>query len=77
MDVLELSAVRFIQPMKVGRTGALLLGCEPKQSATRKAFDHARHLLQKIPGQTKLVRENELEEFTDKVAAEIAQHDRQ
>ncbi len=28
MDVLQLNAVRFIQPMKVGRTGPLLLGCE-------------------------------------------------
>jgi len=52
-----------------------LLG-EPKEPATRKAFQHAQHLLQKIPGQTKLVRENELDEFTDKVATEIAQHDR-
>lgn len=51
-----------------------LLG-EPKQPATRKAFDHARHLLQKIPGQTKLVRESELDEFTDRVATDIAQHD--
>lgn len=28
MDILRLNAVRFIRPMKVGRTGALLLGCE-------------------------------------------------
>jgi hypothetical protein len=28
MIVLRLNAVRFIRPMKVGRTGALLLGCE-------------------------------------------------
>jgi hypothetical protein len=52
-----------------------LLG-EPKQAGTRKAFEHAQHLLQKIPGQKKLVRENELDEFTDRVAEEIAGHDR-
>lgn len=52
-----------------------LLG-EPKQPGTRKAFEHAQHLLQKIPGQKKLVRENELEAFTEKVAEDIAQHDR-
>lgn len=52
-----------------------LLG-EPKQPGTRKAFEHAQHLLQKIPGQKKLVRESELEAFTDKVADDIAQHDR-
>ena len=32
MNVLQLNAVRFIQPMKVGRTGALLLGCEDSKS---------------------------------------------
>ncbi len=52
-----------------------LLG-EPKLPATRKAFDHAQHLLQKIPGKMELVRENELEDFTEKVAEDIAKHDR-
>ncbi|MGH7944237.1 MAG: DUF3037 domain-containing protein [Opitutaceae bacterium] len=52
-----------------------LLG-EPKQPGTRKAFEHAQHLLQKIPGQRKLVRETELEAFTEKVADDIARHDR-
>ena len=37
MDVLELSAVRFIQPMKVGRTGALLLGCEDAKGKQHEA----------------------------------------
>lgn len=32
MKVLQLDAVRFIRPMKVGRTGALLLGCEDSKS---------------------------------------------
>jgi hypothetical protein len=32
MSVLRLNAVQFIRPMKVGRTGALLLGCEDAQS---------------------------------------------
>jgi hypothetical protein len=52
-----------------------LLG-EPRQAGTRKAFEHARHLLQKIPGEKKLVRESELDEFAEKVAEDIAQHDR-
>lgn len=52
-----------------------LLG-EPKQAAAKKAFQHAQHLLEKIPGQKKLVRESELDDFTEKVAEEIAHHDR-
>ena len=51
-----------------------LLG-EPKQAAARKAFDHARHLLEKIPGEKELVRENEVESFADSVAEEIVQHE--
>ena len=50
-----------------------LLG-EPKQAATRKAFEHAQHLLKKIPGKMELVRESELEEFTEKVAEDISRH---
>ena len=52
-----------------------LLG-EPKQPEARKAFEHAQHLLQKIPGEKKLVRESEIDQFTDKVADDIAKHDR-
>ncbi len=51
-----------------------LLG-EPKQAATQKAFQHAQHLLEKIPGPKKLVREAEIEEFSEKVAGDVAQHD--
>jgi hypothetical protein len=32
MDVLHLNAARFIRPMKVGRTGPMLLGCEDEKS---------------------------------------------
>jgi len=53
----------------------LLLG-EPTQPDTRKAFEHAQHLLEKIPGEKKLIREKEIDAFTEKVAADIEQHDR-
>ena len=36
MDVLQLNAVRFIQPMKVGRTGPLLLGCEDEMNRSHE-----------------------------------------
>lgn len=52
-----------------------LLG-EPKHPGARKAFEHAQHLLQRIPGQKKLVREGELDAFTSHVAEEIAEHDK-
>lgn len=52
-----------------------LLG-EPKHAAARKAFEHAQHLLQRIPGQKKLIRESELDAFTNHVAEEIAEHDK-
>lgn len=51
-----------------------LLG-EPRQEETRKAFENALHLLQKIPGQKQLVRESELEPFAEHVAEEIVSHD--
>jgi hypothetical protein len=50
-----------------------LLG-EPKQPGTEKAFESAKHLLEKIPGQKELVRESELEAFADSVAVEMANH---
>lgn len=50
-----------------------LLG-EPKAPETRKAFENARHLLEKIPGKKKLIRESELEAFADEVAHEISEH---
>lgn len=50
-----------------------LLG-EPKQPGTEKAFESAKHLLEKIPGQMELVSESQVEAFADSVAAEIAGH---
>jgi len=51
-----------------------LLG-EPRQPGTAKAFEHARHLLGKIPGNPQLVRENRLAEFAEEVAEKISGHD--
>jgi hypothetical protein len=51
-----------------------LLG-EPKRRETQRAFDHAQRLLEKIPGETELVRERELESFADAVAEDIARHE--
>jgi hypothetical protein len=51
-----------------------LLG-EPKDPANRTAFEHARRLLEKIPGKKRLVPEGEIEAFTEEVASEIAKHD--
>lgn len=51
-----------------------LLG-EPKDPANHQAFEHARHLLEKIPGNKRLVRESEVEAFADEVAGEITKHD--
>jgi len=53
-----------------------LLG-EPKQPGTRTAFEHAQHLLRKIPGHPQLVRENQLTEFAERVAEEISRHEAQ
>lgn len=50
-----------------------LLG-EPKQPGTEKAFESAKHLLAKIPGQKELVGENEVDAFADSVAADIISH---
>jgi hypothetical protein len=50
-----------------------LLG-EPRQDETKKAFENALHLLSKIPGRKELVRENELDQFAERVAAEIGSH---
>jgi len=47
---------------------------EPKRSENQEAFVRACHLLEKIPAQKDLVRENELESFAELVAAEIAGH---
>lgn len=51
-----------------------LLG-EPKLPANKKAFEHAQHLLKKIPGHPQLVRENQFAEFAEGVAAEISRHE--
>jgi hypothetical protein len=51
-----------------------LLG-EPRQEGTKEAFENALHLLQKIPGQKQLVRENEVEEFGERVMNDIISHD--
>ena len=48
---------------------------EPRQPGTKEAFENALHLLQKIPGQKQLVRENEVEHFAEHVTAEIVSHD--
>ena len=50
-----------------------LLG-EPKQPGTAKAFESAKHLLEKIPGQKELVSESEVDAFADSVAADIISH---
>jgi len=51
-----------------------LLG-EPRLPGTKEAFENALHLLQKIPGQSELVRENKVENFAEQVTEEIASHD--
>ena len=51
-----------------------LLG-EPRQAETKAAFENAIHLLNKIPGQKEIVRENELEHFAEPLAEEITRHD--
>jgi hypothetical protein len=51
-----------------------LLG-EPSQEGTKAAFENALHLLQKIPSEKQLVRENEVEHFAEHVAAGIVNHD--
>jgi hypothetical protein len=51
-----------------------LLG-EPKTPEGRKAFAQAKHLLEKIPAKKRLIPENEIEEFADEIADEIAEHE--
>jgi hypothetical protein len=51
-----------------------LLG-EPRHDETKKAFENAIHLLNKIPGQIELVRESGIELFAEHVAQEIGSHD--
>ena len=48
---------------------------EPRLPGTKAAFENALHLLQKIPGQKQLVRENEVEHFAEHVSEEIVSHD--
>ena len=50
-----------------------LLG-EPKRPESEKAFESARHLLEKIPAEKELVSESDLDSFAESVAAEIASH---
>lgn len=51
----------------------LLLG-EPQSVEGKKAFQHAIHLLQEIPSEIELVRENKIESFAESVAKEIEEH---
>jgi Protein of unknown function (DUF3037) len=51
-----------------------LLG-EPRRDETKEAFENAIHLLSKIPGRRELVRESELEAFSDHVAGQIGGHE--
>jgi hypothetical protein len=48
---------------------------EPRQDDTKAAFENALHLLEKIPGQKQLVRENDVEDFAERVTEEIGSHD--
>ena len=48
---------------------------EPRQAGTQAAFENALHLLQKIPGQKQLVREDEVEDFAEQVTEAIISHD--
>ncbi len=48
---------------------------EPRQEGTKAAFENALHLLQKIPSQKHLVRENEVDSFAERVSEEITAHD--
>lgn len=50
-----------------------LLG-EPKRPGTEKAFESAKHLLEKMPGQKEVVNEGDMEAFAETVAAEISSH---
>lgn len=50
-----------------------LLG-EPKRPGTEKAFESAKHLLAKMPGQKELVSESEVDAFADSVATDIISH---
>lgn len=47
---------------------------EPRRSENQEAFVRACHLLERIPAQKELVREQELESFTQSVASAIASH---
>jgi hypothetical protein len=48
---------------------------EPRQAETKEAFENALHLLQKIPAQKELVREEDMEQFAQHVAEEIVGQD--
>jgi len=61
MPTLQLSATRFIQPMKVGRTGALLIECED-------AHGHLHEVVVKLRGR-EMTAKSQLAEF---VAAQLA-----
>lgn len=84
-DLLEPRSIREKANKWLGRGVALndapekfkihfMLG-EPRQPGTQEAFENALHLLQKIPAQKELVRENELDGFAERVAQEIVSHD--
>jgi hypothetical protein len=83
-DLLSPDSIREKAVRWYGRSAALqesrdkfkihfLIG-EPKQPGTEGAFQNALHLLQKMPGQKQLVRENEIEGLAAHVAEVIASH---
>ena len=61
MDILHLNAARFIRPMKVGRTGALLLGCEDEK-------DRGYEVVVKLRGREMSAKS----QLTELVAAQLA-----
>jgi hypothetical protein len=84
-DLIDPSSIREKAVRWYGRSAALqkapekfkihfLLG-EPRQPGTQEAFRNALHLLQEMPGDKELVRENEIEGFAEHVAHEISHHE--
>jgi Protein of unknown function (DUF3037) len=81
-DLIEASSILEKANRWVGRATSLsdskekfhihmLLG-EPQDSSLRAAFQKARNILSKMPGEKELVRESEAEDFADEVARELA-----
>jgi len=83
-DLLDPNSIREKAIRWYGRSAALrespekfkihfLLG-EPRQPGTREAFENARHLLTKIPGDKELVAERDIERIAEHVAGELQSH---